>query len=125
MEDPQMDRPLVEILIPTLNEASHIAQCVANASQLGPVFVLDSLSTDGTQELARQAGATVIEHPFINYSDQKNWGLNNMPFKGEWVMILDADERITPPLRREILNTLAMKPRFDGFYVNRLLVFMG
>lgn len=120
-----MSRPLVEVLIPTLNEASHIAQCVINARELGPVFVLDSMSTDGTQELARQAGATVVEHAFVNYSDQKNWGLNNLPFQGEWIMILDADERITPPLRREIFRKLSANPKFDGYYVNRLLIFMG
>jgi glycosyltransferase involved in cell wall biosynthesis len=63
------------------------------------VFVLDSHSTDGTQELARSAGATVVEHTFRNYSDQKNWGIDNLPWQGEWIFIIDADERIiTPPL---------------------------
>jgi glycosyltransferase involved in cell wall biosynthesis len=119
------DRPLVEIMIPTLNEAVHIRQAVANASKLGPVFVLDSHSTDGTQDLARAAGATVVEHTFVNYSDQKNWAIDNLPWRGDWIMILDADERISPPLRREILHKLSHNPKADGFYVNRLLVFMG
>lgn len=117
-------RPLVEIMIPTLNESVHIRQAVANASRLGPVFVLDSHSTDGTQDLARQAGATVVEHTFVNYSNQKNWGLDNLPWRGEWIMILDADERVTPPLRKEILQKLPTSKN-DGYYVNRLLIFMG
>src|SRR5438105_15864513 len=61
-------RPLVEIMVPTLNEADHIAACVTNASRLGPVYVLDSLSTDGTQDLARPAVGTVVEHAVVNHS---------------------------------------------------------
>src|SRR4051812_21982267 len=97
----------VDIMIPTLNEADHIAETVANARKLGNVYVLDSLSTDGTQQLARDGGATVVEHPFVNYSAQKNWGLDNLPFTAEWIFILDADERITPALRKEIVETIA------------------
>ncbi len=46
--------------------------------------------------MARDAGATVLEHPYENYSRQKNWGLDNLPFTAPWTFILDADERITP-----------------------------
>lgn len=117
--------PLIEVMIPTFNEKSHIAEAVANALQIGPVFVLDSFSTDGTQELARAAGATVIEHAFENYSRQKNWGLDNIPFRGRWLFILDADERITPSLREE-LRTLAGRPdSATGYLVNRVVIFMG
>ena len=101
---------LVAVMIPTFNEADHITQAVSNALLLGPVFVLDSFSTDGTQDLARRAGATVVEHAFVNYSHLKNWGLDHLPFGSEWVFILDADERITPSLRREVLRRLSAKP---------------
>lgn len=117
--------PLVEVMIPTLNEVEHISDVVANALTLGPVFVLDSGSTDGTQDLARQAGATVVEHPFVNYSAQKNWGLDNLPFEGKWIFILDADERITPKLRDAILAELHKSPAADGFFINRVPLFMG
>jgi glycosyltransferase involved in cell wall biosynthesis len=116
--------PLVEVLIPTLNEAEHIAQTVANALTLGPVLVLDSLSTDGTQDLARTAGATVVEHHFVNYAAQKNWGLQHAGLTAPWVFILDADERITPALRDEVLAKIG-KGAEVGYYVNRLLIFMG
>jgi len=98
--------PLVDVLIPTFNEAEHIAETVANARKLGPVFVLDSLSTDGTQALAQAAGATVVEHPFVDYASQKNWGLEHAGLTAPWVFILDADERITPALREEVLATI-------------------
>lgn len=115
----------IDIMIPTYNEAAHIAETVANARTVGQVYVLDSLSTDGTQALAREAGATVVEHPFENYSKQKNWGLDNLPLTGEWVFILDADERITPALRDEVHRVAADPASANGYYVNRVVIFMG
>jgi glycosyltransferase involved in cell wall biosynthesis len=120
-----MTPPTVDVLIPTLNESNHIAAAVANAAQLGPVFVLDSFSKDGTQHSARLAGATVVEHKFVDYASQKNWGLDNLPFTGEWIFILDADERITPALQREILEVCSRPDAATGYYVNRLMLFMG
>ncbi|MBA4039903.1 MAG: hypothetical protein C0468_06220 [Planctomyces sp.] len=115
----------VDVLIATYNESAHIAQTVANARRLGNVYVLDSLSTDGTQGIARQAGATVVEHPFENYSRQKNWGLDNLPLTAEWVFILDADERITPALEEEVRRTVADPRAADGYFVNRVVIMMG
>lgn len=120
-----MNPPRVEVLIPTLNEADHIEQAVKSGLQVGPVFVLDSCSTDGTQEIARKAGATVVEHAWEGYARQKNWGLENLPFQGEWVFILDADERIMPELRDEVNRVVASNPKQDGFFVNRVVIFMG
>ncbi len=115
----------VDVLIPTLNEAPVIGETVTNALQVGPVFVLDSCSTDGTQEIARAAGATVVEHAFEGYARQKNWGLDHLPMTGEWVFILDADERFTPELRDEVLRTAADPASADGYFANRVVVFMG
>src|SRR5205807_1158578 len=117
--------PLVDVMIPTLNEADHIVEAVTNARKLGPVFVLDSLSTDGTQELARQAGATVVEHAFVDYSTQKHWGLDILPFGGEWIFILEADERITPGLRKEVIRKVTAHDTTNGYYINRSLLFRG
>lgn len=122
-------RPLIkgqiDILIPTLNEAAIIADAVRNARTVGNVFVLDSISKDGTQKLAEEAGATVVERKFTGYASQKNWGLDNLPFTGEWVFILDADERITPQLREELFRRAKDASSPDGFYVNRVVLFMG
>jgi glycosyltransferase involved in cell wall biosynthesis len=117
--------PRIDIMIPTFNEADHIAETVANARELGDVYVLDSISTDGTQQLARDAGATVVERAFTNYSDQKNWGLDNLPFTGDWIFILDADERVTPKLRDEILRTLEGDLKYWAYSVGRLNFMMG
>ena len=115
----------IDILIPTLNEAAHIVETIENARKVGNVFVLDSLSKDGTQDMARGAGAHVLEHKFIDYAKQKNWGLENLPFTGEWVFILDADERITPELRDELFRVAAAAGPTDGYYVNRVVLYMG
>jgi len=119
------DGPKIDIMIPTLNEAAHIRETVLNARLIGNVFVLDSLSTDGTQQIARDAGATVVEHKFENYSKQKNWGLDNLPMTGDWIFIIDADERITPELANE-LREVAMRPNAaEGYFVNRVVIMMG
>lgn len=115
----------IEVLIPTLNEAAVIRDTVENARKVGPVFVLDSCSTDGTQQIAREAGATVVEQKFLGYARQKNWGLDNLPWKGQWVFILDADERITPRLRAELFRAIASPEAADGYFVNRVVLFMG
>src|SRR5258706_4922448 len=120
-----MTIPRIDVMIPTLNEADHIAETVANARALGAVYVLDSFSTDGTQQLARDAGAVVVERAFTNYADQKNWGLDNLPFTGDWIFILDADERITPDLGAKIRDKLARSPRVNGYFINRVVIFMG
>ena len=73
----------ISVLIPTLNEAAVIKDTVESSLKVGPVFVLDSLSTDGTREIARAAGATVVEHKFAGYAAQKNWGLEQMPLEGD------------------------------------------
>jgi len=118
-------RGQVEVLIPTFNEAAVIRDTVQNALAIGPVFVLDSCSIDGTQQIAKDAGATVVEQPFLGYARQKNWGLENLPFAGKWVFILDADERITPQLRAEILRAANDPGSADGYFVNRVVIFMG
>ena len=123
--DPAVAQPIVEVMIPTLNESANISDAVNNAAQLGPVYVVDARSSDGTQELAREAGATVMAFDGRGYASQKNWGLDNLPFRGNWVFILDADERITPALRDEIRRTVSAESKFDGYFVNRLLLFMG
>jgi len=118
-------RPKIDVLIPTFNEAAHISEAVQNAKLVGNVFVLDSFSTDGTQDLAREAGAMVVEHKFENYSKQKNWALDNLPFTGDWVFILDADERVTPKLREEVFRVAQADSPTVGYFVNRVVIFMG
>lgn len=122
-------KAMVDILILTYNERVNLPHALASVTGwVNNVFVLDSGSTDGTQEYAREAGATVVEHAWEGYARQKNWGLDNLPFGSPWIFILDADETITPELRQEITAICGQDPNrvpVDGYYVNRYLIFLG
>lgn len=122
-------RASVDVFIPTFNERVNLPHALRSVlGWANRVFVVDSGSTDGTQEVARQLGAVVIEHPWEGYARQKNWALDNLPLESGWTFILDADEEITPALREEITSICSRPPNEvpeAGFYVNRFLLFMG
>ena len=114
----------VSVLVPTLDEELNLTECLRSVEWADEVFVVDSFSRDRTVELARSSGATVVQHAFESYSRQKNWALDTLPFRNDWVLILDADERATSGLRCEIEATLR-NTDYAGFYVNRRFIFLG
>lgn len=114
----------VSALVPTLDEELNLPECLQSLSWADEVFVVDSFSKDRTVEIARALGAHVVQHAFESYSRQKNWALDTLPFRNEWVLIVDADERVTRDLRREIERMLT-EPDSDGYYVNRRFIFLG
>jgi glycosyltransferase involved in cell wall biosynthesis len=114
----------ISIIIPTLDEELHIARAVSSALPLGSVVVLDGASRDRTREVARDAGARVVEHVWSGYAKQKNWALANVGIEGEWVLFLDADEYLTPALRDEIAAATTSGTA-DGYYIPRRNVFLG
>ncbi len=83
----------ISVLILTYDEAINLPDCLASASFSDDVVVLDSGSADETVQLAESVGATVLQRPFDNYAAQRNFGLAH-DFKHDWVLMLDADERI-------------------------------
>ena len=91
-------------IILTLNEASHIVDCIASLDWADRVVVFDSFSIDGTIDLAQQAGAEIYQHPFANYAQQRNAALDAVDT--DWVFFVDADERGTPDLGAEILRVI-------------------
>lgn len=116
---------MVSVLIPTFNEAHNIADCLAGLHWVGEVVVVDSGSHDGTREIAHQAGARVVDfHWDGQFPKKKNWALEYLPWKYEWILIVDADERITEALAAEIQQVLA-GPQADGYFINRRFVFLG
>jgi len=116
---------MVSVLIPTLNEAANIVDCVESVRWAEEVVVVDSGSTDGTRELALNAGAQVVDFRWNKrLPKKKNWSLEQIRWRNEWVLILDADERITSQLAREIAEELSA-PRADGYLINRRFMFMG
>lgn len=111
------------VIIPAKNEREHLAACVASVADFADeVLVADSGSTDGTLEIARRLGCRIIEREYRTSGDFKNWAIPQATH--EWVLVLDADERITPALADEIRRTLAA-PRHDGYWIYRLNHFLG
>jgi len=116
----------VSVLVLTKNEEANIAGCLESVRWADEVFVVDSLSTDRTTEIAEAMGGKVYRHPFEGFSQQRNWALDNLPFSHDWILVLDADERIPPELAAEIGE--AIRPtdnKADGFYLDRRLCFLG
>ena len=110
----------------TRNEAYQIAACVNALRFASHVLVVDSASEDGTGEAASAAGAEVVVHPFTDYASQRNFGLARAAT--EWVLMIDADERVSPALAVEISAVIEWAKAFPAVSAFRLLrrnQFMG
>lgn len=115
--------PSLVAVILTKDEAAHITACVESlVGWVDAVIDWDSGSSDATQQLAYLAGAQVIERPFDSYSAQRQAALDSV--NAEWVLFIDADERVTPALRDEILRTLK-NPQASGYWIPRRNVIVG
>jgi FkbM family methyltransferase len=111
------------VIIPCKNERVHICACIASALEIADeVLVADSGSTDGTLEMARELRCRIIEREYHTSGDFKNWAIPQATH--DWVLILDADERVTPALAAEIRRELA-NPRHDGYWIHRRNHFLG
>jgi glycosyltransferase involved in cell wall biosynthesis len=116
----------VAVIIITWNEEANVAACLASVGWAAEVFVVDSGSEDRTVEIARSLGARVCEHPFEGYAGQRNWALQNLPLSQEWVLMLDADERIPPALAAEIDAAIRDRGQdYNGFYLKFRNIFFG
>lgn len=105
-------------IILTRNEAVHISACIESLRFAEHILVFDSFSTDNTAELARAAGAEVIQHAFENYARQRNAALDAVKGRAEWVLFVDADERVTAELAAEIRAVMG-KDGFAGWRMPR------
>ena len=117
----------VSVLIPIKNEAHNLPRCLASVSWADEVFVVDSRSTDGSGEIAAAAGAKVVQFTFNGtLPKKKNWSLENLPFRNEWVFILDADEVMPPEAATEFADVIAKDGSGKtGYWINRRFMFMG
>jgi glycosyltransferase involved in cell wall biosynthesis len=113
------------VLIPCKDERLNIRPCIEAARKVADeILVADSGSSDDTVRIARSLGVRVIEREFIGYADFKNWAIPQATHP--WVLIVDADERVTDELAHEIRGVLAAPPdHLDGYWVYRRNFFMG
>lgn len=118
-------KPSLTIIILTFNEEKNIPELIDQLKGICPIFIVDSYSTDKTVQLIQEYGITYVQHEFINYSKQRNWAQANNPFKTDWVLHLDADERLTPELVSWLQNAfVALSQQYDGFMFGRRAIFM-
>src|SRR5207244_13008876 len=100
----------LSVLVPVKNEAANLHDCLVSVSFAKEIVVVDSESTDGTAAIAEAAGAKVVQFVWNGkFPRKKNWALEDVPWQHEWVLIVDADERITPELQGEIRKAICRR----------------
>jgi glycosyltransferase involved in cell wall biosynthesis len=114
------------VVILTFNSAAIVRETVAQAKKVSPnIFAVDSHSTDGTPALLEELGCTVVQRPFSNYSDQRNWAIAQIEDHCDWQLHLDADEVLDERAAAEIAAVLSGPAAFDAYLIRRRDYFMG
>jgi len=119
------ERLPLSVVILTLNEEARLPACLASVARCDDVVVLDSGSTDRTQEIARSAGARVLVNRFVNFAEQRNFAHATAAFRHPWVFHLDADELMSPELLEECARVSAADAPLDGYYAAPRMMFQG
>ena len=116
---------MLTVLIPCKDEIQHIRACIESVRPIADeILVADSGSTDGTLELVHTlGGCRIIEREYVNSADFKNWAIPQA--QHAWVLVVDADERMTPELAGEIRRLFDFPPQCDGYAVRRDNFFLG
>ena len=116
----------VSVIVPIKNEAMNLVRCLSSVAWADEIFVVDSQSTDRSINIAQEHGAQVVQFHFSGtWPKKKNWALQNLPFRNEWVFILDADEVLPMEAREEFARVIAGAGDVVGFWINRRFMFMG
>lgn len=115
----------ISLIIPTFNESHNIVECIKSADFADEIIVVDSFSTDNTVDLAREHTDFILQREYKYSASQKNWAIPQASH--EWILLVDADERVSPELRKEIIALLKSPSLYDfaGYWINRKNFFMG
>jgi glycosyltransferase involved in cell wall biosynthesis len=118
----------ISVVVLTWNEERNLSACLESvAGWVTEILVVDSGSTDATRAIAERFGATLVTHPFETHARQWTWALSQLPVPSDWVLALDADQRVTPELRDE-LRSLPAQASADapaGYFIKRRQIFRG
>jgi len=113
------------VIILSFNSEGTLGNTLRSARQVSDeIFVVDSYSQDGTLELARSLGATIVQHPFEHYGAQRNWAIDTLPITKSWQLHLDADEWMDDRLVAGI-RALPDEPEHSGYFIARYVRFLG
>ncbi|MCA6071055.1 MAG: glycosyltransferase family 2 protein, partial [Endomicrobium sp.] len=113
----------VSAYVLTKNEERHIKDCINSIRWTDEIIIIDDFSIDGTMEIAKELGCKVVQNQFEYFGKQRNFALTQCSY--EWVICLDADERITPELRKEIEHELKNSPKYDAYVAPRKSKFIN
>jgi glycosyltransferase involved in cell wall biosynthesis len=115
----------ISIVIPARNEAHNLPACLESVRGAGEIYVIDSQSTDCTAEIAQSFGAQTVQfHYQGGWPKKRQWALDKLPLRYDWILLLDADESLTPELISEI-NQAIFNPEIDGYHVGLRMHFLG
>jgi glycosyltransferase involved in cell wall biosynthesis len=115
----------VSVIIPVRNEERNLRRCLESLTGAGEVYVIDSQSTDGSAEIARTCGSRVIQFYYRGgWPKKRQWALDMLPLQYEWVLLMDADEALTPALAAEIKDAIR-NPNVEGYYIGLDMFFLG
>ncbi len=120
----------ISAIILTYNEERNLPECLQSLhGWIDEVLIVDSGSTDRTQDIARSFGAQVVEHSFETHAKQWAWALEQLSLRYDWIIGLDADQRVTPELRNELCALFNVQPErltnIEGIYIKRRQIFRG
>ena len=120
-------RESITAIVLTKDEELHIARCVKNLQRVcAKVYIVDCFSSDKTCEIAKECGAIVVQHEYVNQAQQFQWALDNCPIETDWTMRIDADEYLTDELIEELSVRLpSLSKDITGCYFPLRVVFMG
>jgi glycosyltransferase involved in cell wall biosynthesis len=115
----------VSAIIAVRNESRNLARCLASLREIGEVYVVDSQSTDDTVDIARSFGAKVVQFFYAGgWPKKRQWAIDSLPLAHDWILLLDADESLTPELVEEIRNAV-QNPDCNGYHVALRIYFLG
>lgn len=115
----------VSVIIAVRNEAKNLPRCLEALRDVGEVYVIDSQSTDETVEIARSLGAQVVQfHYQGGWPKKRQWAMNTLPIAHDWILLLDADEVLTPELAEEVRRAI-QNPAIDGYFILLRTWFLG
>jgi glycosyltransferase involved in cell wall biosynthesis len=115
----------VSVIVPARNEARNLPRCLESLAGVGEVYVIDSQSTDDTVEIAKSHGAKVVQFHYAGgWPKKRQWAMDTLPLAYDWILLLDADEVLTPELIEEIRRALP-NPGANGYFIRLQMYFLG
>ena len=115
----------ISVIVPIRNEARNLPRCLESLAVAGEVYVIDSQSTDSSAAIADSYGAKIVQfHYRGGWPKKRQWAMDTLPFAFDWILLLDADEVLTPELAEEIRIAI-QNPGVNGFYIRLQLFFLG